>query len=839
MTHHAQQHRITTRRFTNGYPMAQIAITEESPQSYINGLSAAEISERVQRGETNNYEIRVNRSYWDIFRDNVLNLFNIVIFTLLIIVLRLGDYGTVFFAGFSVISNTFLGMIQEMSAKRRLDKLAALTVRQAIVWRDGVRQEIPMRYVVLDDVLELEPGTKAVVDGILLQSDSLEMDESLLTGESDAVFKERDMEIFSGSFCIAGTGLMRATRVGANSNINRLTETAKEYKRSRTPTQKRIDIIVELSVLAMFIFVPLLFINNLIVQSPPVSLLYAVRNVVVFVTTLVPQGLVLTAILALTIGAIKISTKDTLVQKVNAIESLANASVLCFDKTGTLTQNELAVDEIILTGSLDQSTVMQHLANYLDNLAHQNLTAHAITNHIESYVQAKQIEKEREIPFTSSRKWGAIVFPDVTWLLGAPERLLSTDHPTNKQTSHLSQQGKRVLAFGRMDTPPDGDKVNGDMELIALVVMSDQMREGINETLQAMRDENIELKVISGDNIETVQAIAKQAGIKITSAYEGEAVDAMSDEELALVVKEANVFARVDPTTKRRIISALQAQQEYVAMVGDGVNDVPALKQADLAIVMNDGTQISKDVADIVLLNNAMSTLPHAFKEGTTITQSIFATTKLFMIRGVYHVAFFVLILFMSLPFPITPIQISWATFGSINMPATFMALAVVRPKFIGNFRDDVLDYIVIGGFVGSIMLVILYVTAYFGSGRNADVARSTVTFFVTLFNAYVVLMIQGVDFYKPETFREFWRAILIMFSFVVITIWGMYILPNTFEFTPISLATHPLILMLVVALFLLSIVLMSTLTRYRYMLHRLWALMERDDKTFSAAVGD
>lgn len=819
--------------------MAQIAINEEIPQSPINGLSAAEVTARLRRGQSNNYEVRVNRTYWEIFYDNVLNLFNIVIFTLLLIVLYLGDYGTVFFAGFSVVSNTFFGMIQEMVAKRRLDKLAALTVQKAVVWREGVRQEIPMREVVVDDVLELEPGTKAVVDGIVLRSDSLEMDESLLTGESDAVFKEPDMEVFSGSFCIAGTGLMRATRVGANSNINRLTELAKEYKRSRTPTQKRIDIIVELSVVAMFVFVPLLFINNLAVEIPPLPFLNAVRNAVVFVTTLVPQGLVLTAILALTIGAIKISMKDTLVQKVNAVESLANASVLCFDKTGTLTKNALAVDEVIVTGSLAQDAAMQKLANYLGNLAHKNRTAHAVQDYINNFAKANGVVKQREIPFTSGRKWGAIVFSDATWLLGAPERLLPNEHPARVLSHRLSQRGKRVLAFGYTKTPPDTEHVNAETDLVALVVMSDQIRDDIKETLQALRNEEIELKVISGDNIETVQAIAKQSGIEVTAAYEGEALDAMSDAELATAAKRGNVFARVDPLTKRRIVSILQSQREYVAMVGDGVNDVPALKQADLAIVMNDGTQISKDVADIVLLNNAMSTLPRAFHEGTTITQSIFATTKLFMIRGVYHVALFVLILFMSLPFPITPIQISWATFGSVNMPATFMALAFVRPKFIRNFRDDVLDYIMIGGFVGSVMLVILYVTAYFGSGRNEAIARSVVTFFVTLFNAYIVLMIQGVDFYKPDTFREFWRGILIMFGFVTMTIWAMYSLPSIFEFVPINLGTHPFILLLVVALFLLAVVLMSTLVRHRYMIHRLWALMERDDKTFSATVGD
>ena len=819
--------------------MAEKILNDSPSEALLTGLSSEEVRQRLARGESNNYEARVNRTYWDIFRDNVLNLFNIVIFTLLGIVLAMKDYGTVVFASTSVISNTFLGMIQEMNAKRRLDRLAAMTVQKAIVWREGKRQEIPMREVVKDDVLELEPGTKAVVDGVVLQSDALEMDESLLTGESDAVLKDVGAEIFSGSFCTAGKGMMKATRVGAESNITRLSEVAKVYKKLRTPTQKRIDIIVELSVLAMFIFVPMLFINNLLVSNPPLSFLEAIRNAIVFVTTLVPQGLVLTAMLSLTIGAIKISMQETLVQKVNAVESLANASVLCFDKTGTLTQNQLAVDEIILLGEMDEKTVKQHLANYLANLAYRNRTAVAVQTYLEQSVKAENIRKNREIPFTSGRKWGGIVFGEETWLLGAPERLLPSNHPAIAQSDELSKAGMRVLAFSKMRGIPDTDSLDNDVQTIALVVLSDQIRIDIQETLAALAAENIKLKVLSGDNIETVQAIAREAGMQITGAYEGRELDAMSDEDLGKVAQEANVFARVEPNTKRRIVAALQKQHEYVAMVGDGVNDVPALKQADLAIVMNDGTQISKDVADIVLLNNAMSTLPRAFSEGRQITQSIFATTKLFMIRAVYHVALFVFVLFMSLPFPITPIQISWVTFGSVNMPATLLALAIVKPKLIKNFRDDVLDYIVTGGFVGAVLLVVLYVMSYFIADRDANIARSAVTFFVTLFNAYMVLMIQGLDFFDLNSWRVYWRSILIVLGLVAFTFWSMYGLPNTFDFRPINYSSHPMIFILLIALFLLSIVLMSTLIRYRYFLHRLWALMEKNDKTFSATVGD
>jgi cation-transporting ATPase E len=824
--------------------MVEKILSDRPSETLLTGLNSNEVQQRRERGETNNYEARVNRSYWDIFRDNVLNLFNIVLFSLLAVVFVMKDYGTIVFAGFSVFFNTFLGMIQEMSAKRRLDGLAALSVQKAIVWRDGKRQEIPNREVVKDDILELEPGTKAVVDGVVLQSDALEMDESLLTGESDAVFKDVGAEILSGSFCTAGKGMMKATRVGAESNINRLSEVAKVYKKLRTPTQKRIDIIVELSVIAMFIFVPMLFINNLFVANPglPLSdaaLRDAVRNAVVFVTTLVPQGLVLTAIISLTIGAIKISMQETLVQKVNAVESLANASVLCFDKTGTLTRNELAVDKMILLGEQDEKVVQQALANYLENLSYRNRTASTIQAYIEQSVKADGKRKSREIPFTSGRKWGGIVFGEETWLLGAPERLLPMKHPAIIQADTLSQAGMRVLAFSKMKGIPDADRLDNEVEGLALIVLSDQIRSDIQQTLADLRGEGLKLKVLSGDNIETVQAIAKEAGMVITGAYEGKDLDAMSDEALEKVAQEANVFARVEPNTKRRIIAALQRQREYVAMVGDGVNDVPALKQADLAIVMNDGTQISKDVADIVLLNNAMSTLPTAFREGREITQSIFGTTKLFMIRAVYHIAFFVFILFMSLPFPITPIQISWVTFGSINMPATLLAIAVIRPKFIKNFRDDVLDYIVTGGFVGSVLLVVLYITAYFSSGRDANVARSAVTFFVTMFNIYMVMIIQGVDFFDSSSWRRHWRSILILLGLMAFTFWSMYALPNVFDFRPISFESHPMIFVQLITVFLLAIVLMSTLLRYRYFLHRLWALLEKDDKTFSATVGD
>jgi cation-transporting ATPase E len=800
------------------------------------GLSASEVQDRIQRGQTNNYKARVSRTYWDIVRDNLLNLFNIVLGTLLLIVIWMGDYATAFFAGFSVVTNTFLGMIQEINAKRKLDQLATLGEIQVAVLRDGQRHMISMRDVVLDDLIYIEPGDKVVVDGVVVHSDSLEMDESLLTGESDAVFKEEDAEVFSGSFCIAGTGMMRATRVGADSNINKLTEIAKEYKRTKTPTQNYIDIIVEVTVLVMFIFVPMLLISNLLVRD--VEFLDAIRNAVVFVTSLVPQGLVLVGILSLTIGAIKISRHDTLIQKVNAVESLANATVLCFDKTGTLTKNELRVTDIIILNGDERNNVHQQLGAYLHNLGHLNRTAGAVRDFVDDEIgQANYTPKQREVPFTSGRKWGAIVFEDDIFVLGAPERILpqrSADDSVVVRTHELSQQGQRVLAFARATSTPEGTNISAVCEPIALVTLSDTIRPDIQETLQSFRDEGIQLKVISGDSLRTVQAIAHASGMDADEAYSGDQLDAMNDGELAHVVQNANVFGRIEPDTKRRIVSALQTQGQYVAMVGDGVNDVPALKQANLAIVMNDGTQISKDVADIVLLNNAMSTLPLAFHEGKETTQTIFGTMKMFLVKSFYNVALFIFVAFMALPFPITPVQISWITFGTVNIPATLIAFGIVRPQFMRTWREDVLDYILTGGIIGSLLGAMLYVVVYFTSDGNIMMTRSAITLFFTLYGAFIVMSIQGVNFYQPKTFWEHRRIVALMLVLTTLTILIMYgaqPMVGFFEFYIFHPVQDAGVLLFITVLFLTSIWLVAHGQKYRYMLKRLYHLFERSER--------
>lgn len=796
-------------------------MTESSPPP--KGLTTAEVRQRIQRGEVNDFQPRVGRSYWDIFRDNILNLFNLIFGALLIVVFQFKDYATFAFAGFSVFTNSFLGMIQEAFAKRQLDRLAAQALNDIHVWRDGQLTKISSRQVVKDDVIPIEPGDRIVVDGTLLSSDALEMDESQLTGESDAVLKNEGDPVVSGSFCIAGTGVMVATRVGKDSTINRLAATAKQYKRVLTPTQQKISLLVQLTLIVMLVTLPMIFIAGYL-NDRNIITLPTFRGAVVFVASIVPQGLVLTAVLALTIGAVSISRKQTLVQRVNAVESMANITTLCFDKTGTLTLNKLAVMDVIQIGSLPQDEIVQRLTLYTNNLSHLNRTAAAVatyTNGSSTQLLLPAVTKTREVPFTSQRKWGAVVLPSETLILGAPERVLPLRHPELlAQARQFATQGLRVLAFARSPLPMTDGSLDDEREPLALVILHDEVRPNIQTTLDSFLSQDVALKVITGDNLETATEIAREAGLMVNVAFTGDQLDAMDDPEFDEAVKASNLFARIEPETKRRIVASLKQHGEYVAMVGDGVNDVPALKEAHLAIAMNDGAQITKDVSDLVLLNNSLTTLPLAFREGRAIRQSVFGTMKIFLVKNFYSLIFFIFAGFMMMPFPLNPIQISWLTFGIINIPATLIAIRVLKPTEMHRFRADVLDYAITAGFLGAASMSAVYAAAYLLSGENVQVARSVMTQYLTLYGLYSFWTIHGVEMFELRTIRAkpviFWLGIL----FAFVTMIAPFLLPRLLEYT----VFQPVYAVIITVVFLINCALVYAAMKTRF-INRLWRL--------------
>ncbi len=805
----------------------EAAIAQPPPTSLASprGLTSAEVAQRVARGEDNSYQPHVGRTYWQIIRENIFNIFNLILFPLLGVIIAFEEYAVAFFAGFSVVTNALLGTVQEIVAKRRLDRLAALAEQEVKVYRDGALTTVPMRRLVKDDVIPLAPGDRLVVDGRVLAADALEMDESHLTGESDSVLKDKGAEVYSGSFCLAGSGVMTATRVGRGSTINQLATAAKAYKNPLTPTQRRILAIVQISILIMLICGPMLWFANTLTG---VILLERVKNLVVFVTSIVPYGLVLIVIISLSIGAISISRHRTLVRRVNAVESMANVTVLCFDKTGTLTQNKLAVTEVRPLNDAPLSDVRARLRAYTDNLANLNGTAAAVARHVAD-MPAPRVTKVREIPFTSARKWAALALADETLILGAPERVLNPEQPRGQESAleaaALAREGLRVLAFAHTAAAPDAD---GHVDIaravpLALVVLSDQVRPDIQDTLAAFREQNVRLKVISGDNLETVKAIAGQAGMDVDVAYTGDALQAMNEGEFAAAAYSGAVFARIEPETKRRLIAALRGGGEHVAMVGDGVNDVPALKEADLAVVMNDGAQITKEIGDIVLLDNAMSTLPRAFAEGTEITQTIFGTIKIFLVKAFYNVLLFVFAGFMALPFPITPIQINWVTFGTVNIAATLVAFKLLRPARMVRFRRDVLEYVLVGAVLASAALALLCAVSYLAAGGSTAMMRSVVALFVTLFGVLVLWNVFGIDLLRPRSIRDNRLTFAIGLALMVFTLLGFYIAPDLLEFHQPDLLT----IFLITGVYLLVIMLYSVSMRDRRLLSALWTLTE------------
>ncbi len=786
------------------------------------GLTAAEVAERIRRGETNAFKARVGRTYWQILRDNILNIFNIVFFLLMIVVFALRDYSTAVFAGFSVVTNSILGMFQEISAKRKLDQLAALAAKDILVWRDGQLIGIPIHDIVKDDVMPIEPGDRLVVDGRIIESDSLEMDESQLTGESDAIFKEAGAEVHSGSFCTAGTGVMLVTRVGKDSTINNLSTIAKVYKNVLTPTQRRLAAVVQVALIVMLIVMPMLLIAGYLAELNGLEI---VRSLVVFVSSIVPQGLVLTAILSLTIGAISISRFQTLIQRVNAVESMANVTVLCFDKTGTLTRNLLTVSEIIPLNNRAMPDLQADLRRYTSSLSYKNRTAAAIAEVLPPSNSGEAQVKQAEIPFNSSRKWGAVSFADSTLILGAPERVINATKNAEaaEKAKTLAEQGMRVLGFARAGELPVDGQLNGSTEAQALIVLNDQIRPDIQDTLAAFRQQNVALKVISGDNLETVRSIATASGMQIRKAYTGDQLEGMNDNELQAAVVNADLFARIEPDTKRRIIAALKREGEYVAMVGDGVNDVPALKEAHLAIAMNDGAQIAKDVAEIVLLNNAMSTLPKAFEEGKEITQTIFSSIKLFLAKNFYTIVLIFFVGFMTLPFPTSPVQISWVTLGTVNIPATLIAFKIIRPKPMAKFRKDVLEYVITAGTIGAVIVALMYVVAYYGSGENVHAARSVVTMFIALFGTLIFWNTCGVEIFEPHTYAPRWRIMVLGIILTVLTMIVPFILSEFFAFVP----PDGLLWALILSCFLLTAAFLHVFTRNRSIIEQLWELFK------------
>ncbi len=601
--------------------------------SLVNGLTEKEVIERRAAGQGNNVSLQTSRSYRQIFSENLLTFVNGVFFFISLVMLRLGRIGDGVLVVIVIFGGVLVNIYQEIWAKRKLDQIALLNRPQATVIREGLEVHLDPSLIVLGDIVLVQSGDQIVVDGQIVGEGKIEVDESLLTGESDLIAKQEGIEVYSGSFCVSGRACYQAQKVGAETVAYKLMANARTFKRVLTSLQKEINLLIRIFILlACFLWI-LVAISFL---SQTLSLNDVVQKAAV-VAGLVPAGLLLAITLAYGLGAVRMLGQDVLIQQANAVESLSNVNILCLDKTGTLTANKIKLDTIYPI-EISQEKLLSLLGDYATSTQSPNKTSEAIE---EAYPGEKR-QLSAEIAFTSERKWSALSFTDAdknAYFLGAPEILgksLNLSATANTWISEATEKGLRVLLFAQSSQAlvEERQELPTQLEPLGLIRFSDELRPQVKETLAGFTQAGIEIKVISGDNPNTVAALAKQAGLsKDIKVISGTELAKLDQTQFIQAAQNNTIFGRITPEQKAELVKSLRSLGNHVAMIGDGVNDVPSLKQADLAIAMESGSKATRGVADIVLLKDSFASLPHTFLEGQRIRNAILDVMKLFLVR--------------------------------------------------------------------------------------------------------------------------------------------------------------------------------------------------------------
>ncbi|MCX4434746.1 MULTISPECIES: cation-translocating P-type ATPase [Streptomyces] len=717
------------------------------------GLSAAEVAERVARGEVNDVPVRSSRSISEIVRANVFTRFNAIIGVLWLIMLFVAPFQDSLF-GYVIIANTGIGIIQEWRAKKTLDSLAVIGEAKPTVRRDGVAGEVSTSEIVLDDMIEIGPGDKIVVDGSCVEADGLEIDESLLTGEADPVVKHAGDEVMSGSFVVAGGGAFTATKVGREAYAAQLAEEASRFTLVHSELRSGISTILKYVTWMMIPTAIGLVISQLVVKQHGFK--DSIARTVGGIVPMVPEGLVLLTSVAFAIGVIRLGRKQCLVQELPAIEGLARIDTVCLDKTGTLTEGGMDVTELRPIQGADETYIRKALGALGESDPRPNASLQAIIN---SYPDSEDWRCTESLPFSSARKYSGASFSEgngesSTWLLGAPDVLLPDDDPALAETARLNEDGLRVLLLAKASKDLDDPKVTQGARPTALVVLEQRLRPDAADTLRYFAEQDVKAKVISGDNAVSVGAVAGKLGLS------GTVVDARhlpdEKEEMAKSLDKGTVFGRVTPQQKRDMVGALQSRGHTVAMTGDGVNDVLALKDADIGVSMGSGSEATRAVAQIVLLNNSFSTLPSVVAEGRRVIGNITRVATLFLVKTVYSVLLAILVVCWRVEYPFLPRHLTLLSTLTIGIPAFFLALAPNTERARPHFVQRVMRYSIPGGVVAAVATFITYMVArqhYTGPGElDAETSAATLTLF--LISMWVLAIVA-----RPYTW---WRVALV-----------------------------------------------------------------------------
>ena len=709
---------------------------------HMTGLTNEEVQERIAQGQVNNNENPNTRTYKQIILENTLTFFNFLNLVLLVLVLLVGSYKNSMFVGIIFI-NTVIGIIQEIRAKKTIDKLAILTESKTVVLREGKKWKISTEKLVVDDLIFLKAGEQVPADAKILEG-NLEVNESLLTGEADNLPKNQGDELFSGSFVTAGQACCQIIHVGSDNYASRITSEAKEFKRHNSELRNSLNAILKvISIIivplgAMLFYKQYYFVGDSIRDS--------VVNMVAAVLGMIPEGLVLLTSVALTLGALKLAQKKTLVQELYCIETLARVDTLCLDKTGTITEGTMCVDSVesyppvyeeisdeasenktesgernndgtksseLTEGSAaseasvvsaaeaiakeDGSSILlpqeesetgaektrqedtakireiEHImGNLLSVLKDQNATADALRAR---FKVAQDMELDHVIPFSSDRKYSGAAFKDAgTYLMGAAQFLFPEGNPELMEyCGSFAEEGLRVLVVAHSENVNEGTEIPEGLEPVGLLLLTDVIRAEAPDTLAYFESQGVDLKVISGDDPVTVSAIAKRAGLKNAEQYV-DATTITTQEEMDEAVATYSVFGRVTPQQKQAMVKSLQAQKHTVAMTGDGVNDVLALKEADCSIAMAEGSDAAKNIANVVLLDSNFAAMPEIVNQGRRVVNNIRTAASMFLIKTIFSVLLSLITIFFGDYYPFEPIQMSLISACAVGIPTFLLA---------------------------------------------------------------------------------------------------------------------------------------------------------------------
>ena len=713
------------------------------------GLTGAEVAERVARGQTNDVPDAPSRTVGQIIQANLLTRFNALIGSLFAVVMVCGAYRDGLFGGV-IVANTLIGIVQELRAKRTLDQLTVVNAPKVSAVRDGTVVHIAVNELVLDDVMDLLPGQQIVADSTVLSCSNLEVDESLLTGESDPVVKAEGDELLAGSFVVAGNARAQVAKVGADAYATKLAEEARKFTLVHSRLRAAIDRIVTL---VTWVLVPTgiaLFISQLRSdEGIRDGLVAAVGGVV----AMVPEGLILLTSVAFTVGVVRLARRNTLVQELPAIEVLARVDVICLDKTGTITSGAMDLAEIAPVGD-HHDDVEAALAAIAWADPNPNATQLALQGR---FPDGPGWTMTDSVAFSSARKWSACAFDGHgAWVFGAPEMILQGDTFDHiaEQVGAAADDGMRVLLLASSEQGLRGESLPDDVRPSALVLLEDQVRPDAADTLTFFSEQGVTLKVISGDNPRTVGAVGRRVGLQGAE----NTVDAreLPDDQsgIADALENNTVFGRVTPHQKRAMVQALQSRGHVVAMTGDGVNDVLALKDADCGIAMASGSEATRAVAQLVLLDSSFATLPLVLAEGRRVINNIERVASLFLVKTTYALFFALATVLSGVTFPFLPRHLTLIGTFTIGVPAFFLALAPNDAPVRDGFLGRVLRLALPGGLLASVSTFVAYVVARHTSGLSLQQERTTATLVLA---ASAVLVLARVA--RPI---RMWKVVLI-----------------------------------------------------------------------------